>query len=215
MKIISLVLVTCMLAACATSRITAFRDPAYLTTRFEKIVVFGLGMNLDAAVGVERQICQKLAPTPCLPGKSILPPTRAYSSDEAAEYLRRSGADAILIAALVSDRSDTRYFGTYTTSTASASTNASGTINFYGNTAFWSGLSQGSAFGQTISTPIYGYSRVAFGQLGLFDRATGSIAWRGEIRIEGRGLLNITDDVFISSATSKIADEIKSAGLTK
>jgi hypothetical protein len=201
------------LYACATSKVTAFRDPGYTAARFGSIAVFSQGTSLEAAVEVERQICAKLSPTPCKMGKSILPPTRAYSADEALRHLEESGVDAVLVTVLVSDRSDTRYFGTITTSTASASATTTGTINLYGNTAFWNGSTYGSASGQAISTPVYGFSRVAFGQLGLFERSTGNIVWRGEIRIKGRGLLNVTDRAFISSATSKIAKELKDAGL--
>ena len=202
-----------VLSGCATSRVTAFRDPAFATKRFEAIIVFAEGMALDAAVEVERQICVKVAPTPCASGKSVLPPTRQYTANEVEQYLSRTGADGVLFIALVSDQSDTRYFGTITTSSASGSAYSSGTMNFYGNSAFWSGTSYGSVTGQSVSTPIYGFSRVAFGQLGLFDRASGNIAWRGEIRVEGQGLLNITDSAFISSVTSKIARELKSSGL--
>ena len=170
-------------------------------------------MALEASLEIEQQICAKLAPTPCVVGKTILPPTRQYSSEEASEYLRRSGADAVLFATLVADQSDTRYFGTITTSTAEASGSASGTVDFYGNTAYWNGSSYGSATGQSVSTPIYGLSRDAFGQLGLFNASKGAIVWKGEIHIRGHGLLNITDSAFIGSASSKIAAELKSAGL--
>ena len=203
----------CLLSGCATSKITAFRDPDFATKQFTALVVFAQGMALDASVEVERLICEKLAPTPCVSGKSVLPPTRQYTPAEVEKYLQASGADAVFIIALVADQSDTRYFGTITTSSASASATSSGSMNFYGNTAFWSGAAYGSASGQSVSMPVYGYSRVAFGQLGLFDRPTGNIAWRGEIRVEGRGLLNVTDSAFISSATSKIARELKAAGL--
>jgi hypothetical protein len=202
-SILILLLAAVVLPGCTTSTVTAFRDPAYETARFSRLAVFAHGMNLGAVVQVERQVCQKVAPTPCRSGRSILPPTREYSVEAAAQFLDRSGVDAVLVAALVSDQSETRYFGTITTSTA--------TLNFYGNTALWTGV----ASVRSVSTPTYGYSRVAFGQLGLFDRATGNIVWRGEIRVTGQGALSTTDDAFIGSATSQIAAELKAAGLVR
>ena len=83
----------------------------------------------------------------------------------------------------------------------------------YGNNAFWSGTSYGSASGQSLSTPFYGFSRIAFYQLGLFDLASGDIAWRGEIRTEGKGAANVTNSVFIRSVTSEVANELKASGL--
>jgi PBP1b-binding outer membrane lipoprotein LpoB len=214
-RITYLLISACLLSGCATSKITGFRDPDFTTKQFTAIVVFAQGMTLSASVEVERLICMKLAPTPCVSGKSVLPPTRQYTADEVRKYLQPQGADAVFIIALVADQSDTRYFGTITSSWASASAIASGSMNFYGNTAFWNGAAYGSASGGSVSMPVYRFSRVAFGQLGLFDRLTGNIAWRGEIRIKGQGLLNITDNAFISSATSKIAHELKAAGLVK
>jgi hypothetical protein len=212
-RIIFFLISVLLLSSCATSKITAFRDPAFATKHFSSLVVFAQGMALDSSVEVERMICNKVAPTPCKSGKSVLPPTRQYTGADVAKYLEDSGAEAVLIIALVADRSNTQYFGTFTASMASASATSSGTINFYGNNAFWNGTTNGSASGQSVSMPVYGYSRVAFGQLGLFDRLTGNIAWIGEIRVEGQGALNTTDDAFINSATSKIATELKTSGL--
>ena len=116
-------------------------------------------MALDAAVEVERQICVKIAPTPCKSGKSVLPPTRQYTVDEAEKYLQASGADAVLIIALFADQADTGY---------------AGTMNFYLNSAYWNS----TAYGYSPSRPVPHNSRIAFGQLGLFDRPTGNTAWR-------------------------------------
>ena len=212
-RIVFLLISAFLLSSCATSKITAFRDPAFATKHFSSLVVFAQGMALDSSVKVEKMICNKLFPAPCKSGKSILPPTRQYTAAEVAKYLEDSGSEAVLIVALVADRSNTQYFGTFTTSTASASATSSGPINFYGNHAFWTGTATGYASGQSVSLPVYGYSRVAFGQLGLFDRPTGHIAWRGEINVTGQGALNITDDAFISSATSEISRELKESGL--
>ena len=208
-----LLAVLALMSGCATSRVTAFRDPAYPAARFDRLAVFALGMNLGAAVAVERQLCEKLAPTRCIPGSSVLPPTRVYSGDEAARYLENSGANAVLLASLMADRSAARYFGTVTASTVSGTTTTTGTVNLYGDTGVWSASSYGTASVRTVSTPVYGYSRVAFGQLGLFERASGNLVWRGEIRIAGQGLLSVTDEAFISSATSAVAEELKAAGL--
>lgn len=208
-----LMLAVCFSIGCATSRVTGFRDPAYPTTRFHSVSVFAHGMELEAAVEVEKETCRKLSPAQCIPGTSILPPIRSYSAEEVAQYLERSGIDALLIAALVSDESDTWYLGTITTSSATASSTTTGTVNFYGNAAFWSSSTAGFASGQIVSRPVYGYSRIAFGQLGLFERKTGNLVWRGQVRVGGQGLLNTTDSAFIKSATSEIAAELKAAGL--
>ena len=208
-RVISWIVCTGLLYGCATSTITGFRDPDFPSKSFNSIVVFAHGMALEAAALVENQICDKITPTGCHSGESVLPPTRQYTPEEVKKYLTNSGADGVLIVALVGDRSETRYFGTVSNSTAFGNFSHSGSVNFYGNNALWGGRSVGTIASQTISTPIYGHSRTALGQLGLFDLGSGSIVWIGEISVKGKGLLNITDKAFIGSATTEIAQKLR------
>ncbi|HET9982769.1 MAG TPA: hypothetical protein VFQ38_04265 [Longimicrobiales bacterium] len=194
---------------------TAFRDPVYANAQFSKVIVFGRGMHLEAATEVERQLCRKLAPTPCVPGTSVLPPTRAYSADEVNERLAYSGADGVLIVSLVADAADTRYVGTLTNSSASATGTSSGTANLYGNTAYWRGTSSAYASSSTVSTPVYNYSREARALLAFYERRNGSMVWSGELRTSGKGILSVSDGQFIRSATSKIASDVKAARLLR
>lgn len=215
-RITCLLFSICLLCGCAaTSKITAFRDPAFATKQFTAIVVFAHGM--PASFEFERQMCMDLAPTPCDPGKSVLPPTRQssqYTADEVKRYLKASGADAILVIARVADQSDTRYFGTIADLSSSASATASSSLNFYRNVALWGGASDGAA-PMPVSVPEYSYSRVAFGQLGLFDLQSGNIAWLGKILVGGQSRGSTTPEAFMYSATIKIARELKAAGLVK
>jgi hypothetical protein len=215
-RIICLLFSTCLLCGCAaTSKITAFRDPAFATKQFTAIVVFAHGMPDSVGFEFERQMCMDLAPTPCDPGKSVLPPTRQYSQytvDEVKKYLKTSGADAILVIARVADQSDTRYFGTIADLSSSASATASSSLNFYGNAALWGGAADG-AVPMPVSVPEYSYTRVAFGQLGLFDLQSGTIAWLGKILVGGQSRGSITPEAFMYSATSKIVRELRASKL--
>lgn len=201
--------------ACASSKVTAFRDPAHPNAQFSKLIVFGFGMHMEAAVKVEQEICKKVAPTPCVPGKSVLPPTREYPTDEIRDRLQQTGADGLLILALISDNANVNYIGTYTNSAATATGSSAGTVNLYGNTAYWSGVSQASAEASTWSAPVYGYSREARGMLSLFEIGSGALVWSGELRTSGKGMLTVTDSEFIRSATNKIAADMKAARLLR
>jgi hypothetical protein len=214
-RLVGAILIGLSLGGCASSKITAFREPAYSNAEFSRILVFGIGMSLDAAVEVETQICKKVAPTSCLVGKSVLPPTRVYSAEEVTKRVAQSGADAVFILALVADNADSRYLGSYTNSSATASGTNAGTVNLYGNTAYWSGVSSASASSSSVSTPMYSYSREARGALALYESRSGDIVWSGEIKITGNGLLSITDDEFVRSATDKIASDLKAAKLVR
>lgn len=200
-------------SACASAKLTAFRDPAYPDRRFNKIAVFALGMYLENAIAVEGQVCEKVAPAPCVPGKKVLPPTRDYSSAEAAEYLGNANVDGILIVVLGDDQSVSRYLGSIASSSANSSGTQSGSVNVYGNAAIWNSSSQRTATTQSVATPVYGYSRTARAAVGLFERATGAVVWRGEMKVSGQGEYNVSDRSFIRAATNELASQLKHAQL--
>jgi hypothetical protein len=193
---------------CATTQFAAYRDPEHASASFRKVAVFLLGTPLNAAATAERMVCDKLAPVSCLVGQTILPPILAYSDDEILKYLKRSGADSVLVAVLASDRASLQYLGTAVNTTGSSHT--TGQVNLPG--AF-----RASTLGttRTVATPMYMSRRVAFGRLALFDMATGALVWGGEMQIEGSGAMGGSDAEFIRSATSKVANELKAAGLVR
>ena len=199
--------------ACASTHVTAFRDPAFSNKQFSKLAVFVLGTRLDATAQIERETCKKLAPTACALGLDILPPTRPYSTDDMDRLLARAGVDGVLVLSLASDEARTAYAGTITQATATASSTTTGTANYFGAFGSLSTSTTESASAEATSTPVYSHRREATGYIGVFDRASGAPVWRGEIRISGRGVLAVRDDEFIRSATSKVAQEVRAAGL--
>ena len=204
----------CVFAAgCATSKITAFRDPAYPNARFSRIAVFALNMDLESAVEVERQTCSRLAPGGCVPGKTILPPIREYTADEVRERLTASGAEAVLVIGLASDDSNTQYLGTWSQSSATASGTSSGMLNLFGNSAYWSGSSTASATGNSVSAPIYGYSRHSRALLRLFEIESGNVVWAGQVTTSGKGALAVGNNEFIRSATGSVASQLRDSRL--
>ena len=211
----SVLVAALVLVGCATTQVTAFRDPGFANKRFSKLAIFALGLRLDARVNVEHDICQKLEPTPCVSGIEILPPTRVYETEEVTKAIERAGADGVLILSLATDQANTSYAGTKTDATASASSTTTGTASVFGNFGMLSSSTTQTAKAEAVSTPIYSHTREATGYLGVFDRATGSAAWRGEIRISGATQYAVSDNEFIRSATSRVAKEVRNAGLVK
>jgi len=214
-RTLAIVAISSMAAGCASSKVTAFRDPAYANAQFSKLLVFGRGMDIEAATAVERELCKKLAPTPCTAGITVLPPTRPYTNDEVIARIAQSGADAVLVLSLLADNADSRYIGTYTNSETTGSSASSGSVNLYGNTAYWSGATTASSSTTSVSTPMYSYSREVRGALTLFESASGNVAWSGQIRTSGQGMFTVTDDEFIRSMTSRIAKDIRTARLVR
>lgn len=200
--------------ACARSRLTAFRDPSAPAAGYVRVAVFALGMELANEVEVERQLCARLTPTPCVPGKSVVPPIRMYSKEEVTELLGRAGVDGVLLVTLVADRSQSTYLGTTTSTTGQASTAATGNANLYGNAAYWSGTAQTTIATQSTSTDQYVTTRAAVADVGLYNRVTGLVSWRGELKVSSHGVL-ATDGAFIRSATARITKELRTQRLVR
>ncbi len=207
------VLVVVLLAGCASAQLTAFRDPAYANTEYDRVAVFALGMTLQSTVRVEQSLCEKLSAARCVAGTSVLPPTRVYSTAEITTALAKAGADAVLLVSLASDNSQTWYAGSVMSGSTSQTTRASGSVNLYGNAATWSGTAQTATSTQAMATPVYQSRRQATAEIGLFDRRTGNIAWRGELLVSGKGALATRDAAFIGAATDKIASGLIHDGL--
>lgn len=172
-------------------------------------------MRLDAALEIEKMMCEKVKPTICKPVKSILPPTRSYTASEVDTLINRSGVEAVLMISLVSDETDTRYIGSTIDSYTTGSAQTSGKAFFYGNHANYNSNTNYSSSTQTNVTPEYSTSRNATAIVNLFDWGTGKTAWSGEINVVGRGVLGSKDSVLISSATDEIADNMISQELIR
>lgn len=209
-------LIALLCVACASSTVTAFKDPAYNSKSFQKLVVFTSGMTLEAGLQFESEICAKVSPTPCEPAKNILPPTRDYTGEEILSVLTDSNIDVALIVNLTSDESVTNYLGSISKTDGDANTIAStsGFVNSFGNGGTYSGTTTAntSYSSTTTKTPVYQKVRAAFGEVALMDIETAGIAWRGEIKTSGSGALSVTNSAFISSATSEIANQLKATG---
>lgn len=209
-----LALVSFAAVGCAKATVVGFRDPSFAFTRFSRLAVIAGGMTLENAVAVERATCQRLAPAPCTVGKEALPPTRSYSMEEAKDLLTLRGVDGVLVILLTSDEESVRYLGTTSSTTAQASVSTMGTVNLYRSGGILSSQSTTSLSARTRTEAEYSYSRAASAQLGIFDRATGRLAWRGEINVSGVGAF-ASDGQFIQAATKEIAAELKRAGLSQ
>ncbi len=205
------------LGGCATTNVTAFRDPAFAGRQYSHLAVFVVGTSMAARQDLEQRVCKGIAPTACSPGVSVLPPVRQYGADEMATYLRQSGADAVVVLTVGADESHSGVAGYYSMSNGQATTtaNTTGTINSYGNTATYQGTTTANTYatGQTTTIPIMYYSRAAVGMVQLYDVGSGQVAWKGEMQTSGRGMIATSDSSFMGSEASKLADELRSAGL--
>lgn len=210
--------VACIAAAgCASTKVTAFRDPDFASKQYRHVAAFVVGASLAVRQQMEQRLCSEIAPTPCTPGLSVLPPTRQYTAEESTQLIGATGSDAVLIVSIGAEESQSGVIGYQTFSTAQATGTATttGAVNTYGNVGTYQGTTQGnaSATGQSTTIPIMYFSRVAAGTVALLDAVTGKTAWSGEMQTHGRGLLATKDSAFASSETKEIIGQLRVAGL--
>jgi hypothetical protein len=207
----------CLVASCASTKVTAFRDPEFSGKQYGHVAAFVVGASLSMRQEMELKLCSRIAPTPCTPGLTIAPPTRKYTVEESSELIRASGADSLLIVSLGTDNSQSGIIGYQTFSTAQATGTATttGTVNTYGSVSTYQGTTQSNAnaTGQSTTVPIMYFSRAAAGTLTLLDVATGKTAWSGEMQTHGQGMLATQDGAFESSETKEIMGQLRAFGL--
>lgn len=90
--------------------------------------------------------------------------------------------------------------------------NLAGSLN--GNAAYWSGSTQTSINAQSTSTDQYVTTRAAVADVGLYDRVSGQVAWRGELKVSSQGVL-ATDGAFIRSAAARVAKALRTQRLVR
>jgi hypothetical protein len=216
-SLFSSALVLCCTVGCASTNVTAFKDPDFAAKQYRHVAAFVVGGSLVIRQDMELRLCAEIAPTTCTPGLTVLPPTRQYTPAESNQIIGASGSDAVLIVSIGADNSQSAIIGYQTFSTAQANGTATttGTVSTYGNTSTYQGVTQGNATatGQSTTVPIMYFSRVAAGTVALLDAATGKTAWSGEVQTHGRGLLATRDSAFESSSTKEIIGQLRAAGL--
>jgi hypothetical protein len=213
MRRAGLLVLSFAITGCATARLTAYRDPAFPDRQFDRLAVFALGMPLQQATAIEEQVCSKVSPAPCVPGKRILPPTRTYTQGELEQFLGKADIDGVLLVVLGDDQTISQYLGTVAKSKATAQTMQTWTATAFGNMASVNSMSQTTATAQTVVTPVYGYQRTAHAGVALYERTTGKVAWRGEMSVSGNTQYSVSDEQFIKAAASEIAGQLKAAQL--
>jgi hypothetical protein len=201
-------------AGCASANMASLRDPAYAHRDFSKVAVFAVGLYLDNPLAVENQVCDKLAPAQCVPGKRLLP-SRTYSPDQIARSLSQAKVDGVVIMMLGDDQTSSAFLASIASDSSSSSSAKSGTPSLYGNLADWDQLAPATTTERDRRLPIYNYGRAAHAIAGLFDRSSGKTAWGGQLNVSAQGEASISDKDFIGAATSELATQLRHNNLIK
>lgn len=202
MERISIVLGALLLGGCATSNVTGFKDPQARV--YGSAVIFS-NAPIQEALALSRELCPKLGVQRCYDKTDVFPPTRSYSTDEMMEILRGQGIETAVFVTTTSDVDGSRVVGYQNFSNTTGT--ATGTAQVYGNTAYGTVNSNSTTTGTSV--PIVSFSRSSAMNVRVIDVSNGITAWVGDVRTSGQGMLGVSDSVFMSTATSKLAEALR------
>jgi hypothetical protein len=153
-----------LLYACASTKMTAMKDPLIPSRFYQSILVIAPFSDLESRKTAEDIFITKLSRfgIRATPSLSILFPGRNYSNEEFAKLILDSGADGVLLVTLTDAYTKQTYLPPSSFST--------GTATLQGNVALYSGTTQHYG-GYYISKPRVRY------EIRLFDVSSGQTAW--------------------------------------
>lgn len=168
---------------CASTNMTSFRDPAYRTQGFSKIIVYANTYDLGWRSSIEDAIVVGLtnAGVAAIGSMDIIPPTRHMAREQIDSALAVHDVDAFLLLTVGNTGQDRVYIPA-----RNSTTSTSGTVTTYGGMVRYSESSSTStAGGYEISKPW------ASATTNLFDARTGKMAWMATSFSGGDGYANL------------------------
>jgi hypothetical protein len=198
--VICLPVVLIVLAGCASTKITSFRDPAFATKTFHKILVVAPFSDLESRTMAESAFVDRLTSysVDAIPSMKVLMPTRTYSSEEFLKILSEIKIDGVLLVTLV-DASSTQTFVPGSSSTYGQATLSGNTVNYSGTTQNYGGY--------YISKPRVRY------EIRLYDVSTGNTAWVATSLTRGNAFAHF--DTLIDSLADTAVEKLHEDALLR
>ena len=188
------ILMVLLLSGCATTDITSFTDPDFKNKKYTSYVIVTPNLNLEYSSLLQNKICTEIEKykSACTKGLDLFPPTRDLTGEDKAKIIKENKIEGYLLV----------FYGGGGTESHQISNLSYGTANVYGNSV--------NAYG--MSTPVYSFNRRDGYSLVLIDTGTFKKAWVGGANVHASGLANITDDIFTTSLSEKIAFVLNNSG---
>jgi hypothetical protein len=190
--ILALAAASLALVGCASTKLTAYTDPAFQNAPYRNFVAHATNGDLETQRLFSSKACEALRSrkATCTPALDIFPPTRQYTDGEVTKTLKARGVDGYLLIAIGGGSSSSQYLGSQSLAT----------VNAYGTSI------------SSTNVAAYSHARQQSYDLVLIDIATQERAWVGGARVSGQGALNVTDEAFASSLSIELVTALRKAG---
>jgi len=176
-KFLLLPILVVLLAGCASTSVTAIRNPAIADISYSRILIVVPFNDLALRGYAETQFVKDFldAGVTALRSMDVVPPIQKYTDAEWNKIIEQHHIDGVMVVSLTNVGSSQSYVPQSSRTTSSAS--------IYGNTVY--GRSQTTTSGgYYISEPNMNF------EISLFDAATGSIAWKATTYTDGNAYAN-------------------------
>lgn len=185
---------------CASTSLTAIRDPAARGRTITRIIVIAPFDDLELRSQAEDALVQELGNRGvfAVAGMTVFPPTRDWSGEDMATQVDRLRAEAVLRVSLTGASTTQAYVPGSSTTT--------GTATRYGNLLSWNATTTERA-GFYVSK-----SSVHF-RTTLLDLSNGSILWMASSETAGNAFAGFSD--LVHSLASEVADRLEIDGLIR
>jgi len=187
-----------MLAGCASTNMSAYKDPEFSDTKYSSFVVITNFKSLTDRDFLESRMCDKLSlvGVACKRGLDVFPPTRELSEIKWIKTFRDSGAEALIFIELTGAYSTQTYIPERSITT--------GTLSSFGDTATYSGKTN-TYGGHAISKPVETY------KITVMDGKSGKTALLATSETGGNAMAN--QNTLSISLTSKLIQTLSSNSL--
>jgi len=196
---------TLILGGCASTDITAFKDPAFKTVTFRRILVVANTSDLGERQNIESRMVESFQKAGIFAMQSLelFPPTRSFSGEQKIELLKNAKLDAYISINI----GESGVEQTYIPPTQST-TKTEGTVRVNDNSAQYKENSTTTTDGgRTLSKPWANFST------SLNDVSSGALVWIASSSTGGNAYATI--NTVRQSYCDKVVTQLRKDGLVE
>lgn len=179
------------------------------------IIAYVAGPNPPLVSSIQRSVAEEAHKrgTAADDALNLFPPTRTYSNAEVQQGLAANGIDGVLVINVGDTGVQQQYAGTILSGQYQGLSNASGSVNTFGNvsTVSMSGTSSGTM--TATATPVYRYRPQTNFNARLLEASTGRNLWVGNGQVNAGGLLFVRDGASSANSVAAIFNDLQAKGI--
>jgi len=193
---VAIAFLSALLAGCASTRMTSFKDPDFYVTSYRRFMVVVDHPNLQTKIDLEQLLAESFLDegVPATEHYKIFPPTREFTPEQEMEILKERGIDGIVVVV----PGNAGYTSTYVPPTVSVTTKTEKT-----SSGEKTRTNVSTSGGYDIQKPW------AEASAKVYDVASGRCAWMSSAFTSGNGFasMNVVNSSFADELVDQLLDQ--------